>query len=63
MNFSYSIRMMTDFRLRFSHEKASYFDLGPLDLGENARRDMVLTLEDMGFEIEASHHEMCTGTA
>ena len=29
-----------------------------LDLGENARRDMVLTLEDMGFEIEASHHEM-----
>lgn len=41
-----------------SHEKASYFDLGPVDLGENARRDMVLTLEDMGFEIEASHHEM-----
>lgn len=41
-----------------SHEKASYFDLGPIDLGENARRDMVLTLEDMGFEIEASHHEM-----
>lgn len=41
-----------------SHEKASYFDLGPLDLGENARRDMVLTLEDMGFEIEASHHEV-----
>lgn len=41
-----------------SHEKASYFDLGPLDFGENARRDMVLTLEDMGFEIEASHHEV-----
>lgn len=41
-----------------THEKASYFDLGPIDLGENARRDMVLTLEDMGFEIEASHHEM-----
>ena len=40
-----------------SHEKAGYFDLGPIDLGENARRDMVLTLEDMGFEIEASHHE------
>ena len=40
-----------------THENASYFDLGPLDLGENARRDMVLTLEDMGFEIEASHHE------
>ena len=40
-----------------SHESAGYFDLGPLDLGENARRDMVLTLEDMGFEIESSHHE------
>lgn len=41
-----------------THEHAGYFDLGPLDLGENARRDMVLTLEDMGFEIEASHHEV-----
>ncbi len=40
-----------------THENASYFDLGPMDFGENARRDMVLTLEDMGFEIEASHHE------
>ena len=41
-----------------SKERAGYFDLGPVDLGENARRDMVLTLEDMGFEIEASHHEV-----
>ena len=41
-----------------SHEKAGYFDLEPNDLGENIRRDMVLTLEDMGFEIEASHHEV-----
>ena len=41
-----------------THERAGYFDLGPMDLGENARRDMVLTLEDMGFEIEASHHEV-----
>jgi glutamine synthetase len=41
-----------------THEKASYFDLGPVDLGENARRDMVLTLEDMDFTIEASHHEV-----
>lgn len=40
-----------------THEKAGYFDLGPVDLGENARRDMVLNLESMGFEIEASHHE------
>ena len=49
--------MTMDSRRR-SHERAGYFDLGPMDLGENARRDMVLTLEDMGFEIEASHHEM-----
>ncbi|SHK31966.1 type I glutamate--ammonia ligase [Hespellia stercorisuis] len=41
-----------------SHEQGGYFDLGPLDLGENARRDMIFTLEDMGFDIEASHHEM-----
>lgn len=40
-----------------SNDQAVYFDLGPNDLGENARRDMVLTLEDMGFVIEASHHE------
>ncbi len=43
-----------------THEKAGYFDLGPLDLGENARRDMVLTLEDMGFVVEASHHEVAS---
>lgn len=41
-----------------THEKAGYFDLGPMDLGENARRDMVLTMESMGFEIESSHHEV-----
>ena len=40
-----------------SNDKAGYFDLGPNDLGENARRDMVHTLEEMGFVIEASHHE------
>ncbi len=40
------------------HEKGGYFDLGPVDLGENARRDMVLALEEMGYEIEASHHEV-----
>ena len=41
-----------------THEKAGYFDLGPVDLGENARRDMVMTLEDVGIGIEASHHEV-----
>ncbi|GAA4654457.1 type I glutamate--ammonia ligase [Anaerocolumna aminovalerica] len=41
-----------------SKERGGYFDVGPLDSGENARREMVLTLEDMGFEIESSHHEV-----
>lgn len=44
-----------------THDKAGYFDLSPVDLGENARRDMVLCLEKMGFEIEASHHEVAPG--
>lgn len=44
-----------------THEKAGYLDIGPIDLGENARRDMVLNLEDMGFEVEQSHHEVSPG--
>lgn len=44
-----------------THDMAGYFDMTPVDLGENARRDMVLTLEEMGFEIEASHHEVAPG--
>lgn len=44
-----------------THDKAGYFDLTPVDLGENARRDMVLTLEELGYEIEASHHEVAPG--
>lgn len=42
----------------YSSERAGYFDLGPLDFGENARRDMVLTMEEMGLAIEGSHHEV-----
>ncbi len=44
-----------------THDRAGYFDMTPADLGENARRDMVLTLSDMGFEVEASHHEVAAG--
>lgn len=40
-----------------THEQGGYFDVGPVDMGENIRRDIVLNLEDMGFDIEASHHE------
>ncbi|MED2973232.1 MULTISPECIES: type I glutamate--ammonia ligase [unclassified Fictibacillus] len=43
------------------NDKGGYFDLAPTDLGENCRRDIVLELEDMGFEIEASHHEVAPG--
>lgn len=41
-----------------THDQASYFDLAPMDRGEDARHDMVLALEKMGFEVEASHHEV-----
>ncbi len=42
-------------------DKGGYFDLSPIDLGEEARRDMVLALKEMGFEIEAAHHEVAQG--
>jgi len=44
-----------------TQDNAGYFDLGPVDLGEDARRSICLALEDMGFEIEASHHEVAPG--
>ncbi len=40
------------------HDHAGYFDLPPLDRGEAAREDMVRKLSDMGFEVEAAHHEV-----
>ncbi|MEK4148268.1 type I glutamate--ammonia ligase [Robertmurraya sp. FSL W8-0741] len=43
------------------NDAGGYFDLAPTDLGENCRRDIVLELEEMGFEIEASHHEVAPG--
>lgn len=43
------------------HDDAGYFDLSPIDFGEKARRDMIRTLRDMGFHIEASHHEVAPG--
>jgi glutamine synthetase len=41
-----------------SNDRAGYFDISPADLGSGARRDMCVMLEEMGFEIEASHHEV-----
>ncbi len=43
------------------NDQGGYFDLAPVDLGENCRREIVLTLETMGFEIEGSHHEVAPG--
>ena len=44
-----------------TNDEASYFDLGPLDKGEAVRQKICLILESMGFEIEASHHEVAAG--
>ena len=44
-----------------THDAAGYFDLAPVDNGEEARRDMVNALVEMGFEIEAAHHEVAPG--
>ena len=46
---------------RVTHDAGGYFDLGPVDLGEVARRDIVNVLELMGFEVEAAHHEVAPG--
>lgn len=42
-------------------DEGGYFDLSPSDVGEDARRDIVLALEEMGFDIEATHHEVSPG--
>ena len=44
-----------------TNDEAGYFDLGPLDHGEGTRREICMALEQMGFEIEASHHEVAQG--
>ncbi len=42
-------------------DQAGYFDLAPLDQGERLRREISNKLLQMGFEIEASHHEVAPG--
>jgi glutamine synthetase len=44
-----------------THDTAGYFDVGPVDRGERARRLIVADLEEMGFEVEAAHHEVAPG--
>lgn len=43
------------------NDQGGYFDLAPLDLAANTRRDIVLALEGLGFEVEAAHHEVASG--
>jgi glutamine synthetase len=44
-----------------THDVGGYFDLTPVDKGEECRRDIVIVLEAMGFEVEAAHHEVAPG--
>jgi glutamine synthetase len=44
-----------------THDTGSYFDLTPVDQGEEVRREIVLALEAMGFHVEAAHHEVAAG--
>jgi len=44
-----------------THDVGGYFDLTPVDQGEECRRDVVTVLEQMGFEVEAAHHEVAPG--
>jgi len=44
-----------------THDAAGYFDLSPVDMGEDVRREIVLALEAMGFHVEAAHHEVAPG--
>ena len=44
-----------------THDTGSYFDLTPVDQGEDVRREIVLALEQMGFLVEAAHHEVAPG--
>ncbi len=44
-----------------THDVGGYFDLTPVDLGEQCRRDIVVVLEAMGLEVEAAHHEVAPG--
>ena len=43
-----------------SHDRGSYFDMTPIDLGEAARREIVNALEAVGFDVEAAHHEVAS---
>ncbi len=44
-----------------THDRGGYFDLTPVDQGEEVRRKIIIALEAMGFDVEAAHHEVAPG--
>ncbi|WP_248518052.1 type I glutamate--ammonia ligase [Salinarchaeum laminariae] len=44
-----------------THDAGGYFDLAPKDLASDLRREMIYNLEEMDFDVEASHHEVAEG--
>ncbi|MFC7059143.1 type I glutamate--ammonia ligase [Halovenus salina] len=44
-----------------THDKGGYFDMAPKDLAQDVRGDIIYGLDEMGFEVEASHHEVAEG--
>lgn len=43
--------------VKVPYDNASYMDIAPYDKGEKIRREICLTLKDMGIDPESSHHE------
>ena len=48
-------------RTNIPHDEAGFMDIAPLDKGENVRREICLTLEQMDIQPESSHHEQGPG--
>lgn len=44
-----------------THDAGGYFDLGPKDMAQEIRAEIIYALQKMGFEVEASHHEVARG--
>ncbi len=44
-----------------THDRGGYFDVAPTDKGETCRRAIVRSLQALGFDVEAAHHEVAHG--
>ena len=62
LNWSFSFFEKADGKATtIPHDYGRYFEFAPTDLAEDIRREIVLTLTDLNFDIEASHHEVAFG--